>query len=249
MRARHMTAAANACRVAIVGVCLWCSRYHVQNNSLYLPLDLMREYKVSVNDILKGPQTETAAQVGGWGGGRFGRGGRTVSCGSGCSWRHSWKACPVSPAAPSSITNRRLPMQCTRWPLMPMCTWSTPATSSPSTRLPSPPTPPWPSSQLPGPPCTWRHYRRTGSISWTRRPYNPSPISGISYDCCGQNSWGRPCLERRQRRQTDAPDMGGVQEPHCWVDRSERPVHFRRFAYTGGSWFGMVLRVSVLGGS
>jgi NADH dehydrogenase [ubiquinone] 1 alpha subcomplex assembly factor 6 len=39
------------------------TRFHAAQDSLYIPVDLQREYKVTATDVLRGPQTPEAAQA------------------------------------------------------------------------------------------------------------------------------------------------------------------------------------------
>ncbi len=62
---RHLTAdhvASHVGKATGIVTLLRATKYHASQQSLYIPLELQREFKVNVNDILRGPQSPETAQ-------------------------------------------------------------------------------------------------------------------------------------------------------------------------------------------
>ncbi|GAB5031962.1 nadh dehydrogenase complex assembly factor 6 [Nannochloropsis oceanica] len=63
---QHQTAdhaASHVGKATGITTLLRATRYHAAQQSLYIPLELQREFKVNVNDILRGPQSPEAVQA------------------------------------------------------------------------------------------------------------------------------------------------------------------------------------------
>jgi len=63
---RHQTAdhaASHVGKATGITTLLRATKYHAAQQSLYIPLELQREFKVNVNDILRGPQSPEAIQA------------------------------------------------------------------------------------------------------------------------------------------------------------------------------------------
>lgn len=66
LHVRHPTAdhaASHVGRATGIATVLRATKFHAAHQSLYVPLEIQREFKVNVNDILRGPESPEAAQA------------------------------------------------------------------------------------------------------------------------------------------------------------------------------------------